>query len=481
MHHLHPKFFREFLSAISSDPPVENTLNNQGYRTVNEIITNPNHSLNNSVLPTEFTRSQISSATQNPFDTETAKLVNEQVGSAMDVDQDSSTSKAAWTYNNPRIYLPPTARQSSTSLEAGHSEQQMSPWFSQSRLRDTSVRYHEMEKQCRDLSRDNQNLQNQFCSLQKYKQELERRCHTLFNNNRILNNQLDSASTKNQSMIAKIEELRDTNVDLKQRYDELRRRYDKKVESYKELDKNYMDLVRPLQVSKDDHSTIYHRLEHIRVSIENLIQKARGEGSANLNKEAAINHFRKSKLLEGFPVEEASLESYHLNLYMESAVMTILIDRVFSRALRCIFRQSKEFEEISRWVEERDSKIAARWRQQLCILIAQDSDAMECRREREVKKAAMVLSNLVSRVYPKVDMSVKIKGLCYLTFELSFVMLGMESRIYPVSTPLGTPFDDTTMTTPQKSNPIGSVSLVIFPAFVDNNNSFYIKPKVWCF
>ncbi|KAF9118709.1 hypothetical protein BGW39_000933, partial [Mortierella sp. 14UC] len=205
----------------------------------------------------------------------------------------------------------------------------MPAWVSERRLRDTSVKYHEAVNQCQNLSRDNQRLQNQLSLVQKYKQDVEKQCQSLFNDNWRLHNQLGSALTRNQNMFAEIEQLRGANVDLKQQYDELRRRHDKKVESYKELDKNYMDLVRPLQVSDDDHSTIYSRLTHIRVSIESLIQKARGEGSANLDKEAAINHFRKSKLLEDVPVEEAILESYHLNLYMESAVMAILIDRFF--------------------------------------------------------------------------------------------------------------------------------------------------------
>ncbi|KAK3833261.1 MAG: hypothetical protein J3R72DRAFT_515014 [Linnemannia gamsii] len=295
-----------------------------------------------------------------------------------------------------------------------------------------------------------------------------------------LQDRLDYALTRSQRTLADLEQFKDINADLRRQYDELKRRYDKKVESYKELDKNYMDLVRPLHVSDDDHSTIYNRLMLIRGSIESLIQKAKGEGSANLNRDAAINHFRKSKHFQHFPVEEAILESYHLNLYMESAIMTILNDRWFSRALGCVFFLSKEFGTVNRWVGKRDSKIAMRWRQQLCMLLAQDSKIMERRREREVNKAMMVLSNLVSRVYPNVDMSIKIKDLCYHAFDLSFVMLGMESMIYPASTPLGMPFDDTTMTTPQKSNPNGTVSLVIFPSFKDDNNSFYFKPKVWC-
>ncbi|KAF9285634.1 hypothetical protein BGZ68_003679 [Mortierella alpina] len=306
---------------------------------------------------------------------------------------------------------------------------------------------------------------------------MEKHCRKLSDDNQRLRNQQSSDWARSQSALR---QLQDTNADLNREIDDWKRKYTKKVESYKELNKNYMDLVRPLHVSGDDYSSIYRRLMHIRASIETLVQKAKGNGSANLNKEAAIGHFRQSNLLENFPVKEPFLEPYHLNLYIESAIMTGLIDRFFNRSLGCVFDQSGEFEKISSWVNNRDSKIAARWRQQLCVLLVQDCNVMGCRREREVNEATMVLSDLLSRVYANTDMSVKIRELCFEAFDLSFTMFGMESLIHPASTPLGTPFDDTTMTTPQQSNPTGTVSLVIFPAFEDTN-AFSIKPKVWCF
>lgn len=454
--------------------------------------------------PTDFNRSQISNATLISFDTvglvngitkditkvdrgmsfynhcinryhqnfNTHKKVG-QVGRAMEVEQQPPTSNPAWIHRNPSIYVPSTARQDSTASEVSRAEPQMSAQIFQSRLDYTRLKRHEAEGQCQILYCENWKLRNQVNSAAAWQQDAQKHIWSL-------QNQLNSELAWKKDMLANLGQLQDTNADLKEQYDDLKRKYNKKVEIYKELDKTYMDLVRPLRVSGDDHSTIHSRLVHIRVSIESLVQKARGEGSANLNKEAAIDHFRESKLLEDFPVKEAILESYHLNLYMESAIMTALIDQLFNRALGCIFHQSKEFEEISEWVQERDSKIAARWRQQLCILIAQDVKAMECQRESEANEAVMILSHLVSRVYPNLDMSVKIRELCYKAFDLSFVMLGMESIIYPVSTPLGTLFDDTTMTTPQKSNPTGTVSLVIFPAFRNTDNTFNIKPKVWC-
>ncbi|KAG9063331.1 hypothetical protein KI688_004213 [Linnemannia hyalina] len=318
------------------------------------------------------------------------------------------------------------------------------------------------ERRCRTLFDQNQSLQNRLNSVQTREQQISSQCRNLYQDNCRLQGRLTAELAWKQGMSANLKQLEETNVDLERQYDGLKRRYDKKVQSYKELDKNYMDLVRPLRVSDDDHSTIYRRLMHIRVSIESLVQKARGEGSVNLNKQEAIDYFREFQLLEDFPVEEAILDPYHLNLCAESAIMTTLIVRFFNRPLACIFRHSKEYKKISRWVEKRDSKIAVRWRQQLCILIAHDPKGMERKREREVNEAATALSSLVSRVYPNLDMSIKIKELCYNSFNLSFDMFGMESVIYPVWTPPGTPFDDTTMTTPQKSNPTGTVSLLLY-------------------
>ncbi|KAG0308156.1 hypothetical protein BGZ98_008813 [Dissophora globulifera] len=291
-----------------------------------------------------------------------------------------------------------------------------------------------------------------------------------------LNSDLRITSKRNRDILKRNEQLEHVNTNLMQQYNDLQQKYDKKVESYKELDKNYMDLVRPVLVTTDDYSTIYNRLMLIRVTIENLVQKAKGNRSINLQQEAALDHFRDFGILQDFPIEETAIQPYHLNLCMESAIMAILIERLFTRPLECIFDQSEKFEDIRRWVDERDRKIASRWRQQLCILVSQDVDAMTRRKEEEVNTVAQALSDLVSKVYSNVDMSAKIKELCLNAFDLSFAMFGMESMIYPVSIPLGAAFEDENMTTPQNSNPTGSVTLVIFPAFQDDE-SFYFRPK----
>ncbi|KAG0311167.1 hypothetical protein BGZ99_010356 [Dissophora globulifera] len=295
-----------------------------------------------------------------------------------------------------------------------------------------------------------------------------------------LNNDMSILREQNRNIMEENGHLEHTNTDLLQQYDDLRHRYDRKVESFKELDKNYMDLVRPLLVTNDDPSTIYNRLMKIRVSIEHLVQKAKGDRSINLQREAALEHFRSSGLLQVFPVKESLLEPYHLNLYIESAIMMVLIHHLFVRPLGCHFDKYKEFQEIRVWMNRRDRKLAIRWRQQLCILVAQDGSAMAHGREEGVSEAARVIVDLISTVYSHEDMSAKIKELCYNTFDLSFAMFGMESMIFPMPIRLGIPFDNEVMTTPQKSNPEGSVSLVIFPAFQDADKNFYLKPKVWC-
>ncbi|KAG0308150.1 hypothetical protein BGZ98_008807 [Dissophora globulifera] len=210
-----------------------------------------------------------------------------------------------------------------------------------------------------------------------------------------LNNDMSIVMEWNRNIMSEKGQLEHDHADLLQQYNDLQHKYNKKVESYKELDKNYMDLVRPLLVTSDDPSTIYNGLMKIRVSIENLIQKSKGDRSINLQHKIVVGRFKKYGLLEVFP-EETHLDSYHLNLYMESEVMMVLIRRMFTRPLGYLLKQ---------------------------------------------------------------NMSAKIKELCYDTFDLSFAMFGMESMIYPVRISLGIPFDNENMTTPHKSNPAGSVSL----------------------
>ncbi|KAF8978268.1 hypothetical protein BGZ46_006650 [Entomortierella lignicola] len=304
--------------------------------------------------------------------------------------------------------------------------------------------------------------------------------HDLNQENNNLNQENKRLIRRNKDLMQERDVLAQQNSDLKHRENDLESKYNKKVESYKKLEKDYLDLVRPILPTDDDLSTIYRRLTDIRVSIENLVQKARGIRSANLNRNAAVYYFYNSGLLEGFPIAAEKLESYHLDLYMESAVMLTLINHIFYRPLECIFDQSQEFKGIYRWVDARDSKMATRWRQQLCVLVSQDTE-MKRKREEEVNRTMAALSSLVSTVYSNVDMSEKIKELCFNAFDLSFAMLGMEYMIYPVPTPLGTPFNQETMVTPQKSNPTGLVSMVIFPSFTDKRDVFKIQPKVWCY
>ncbi|CAO3568846.1 unnamed protein product [Mortierella alpina] len=480
-HSLSYRLFRSFRQISSPASSVENA---QLFSNAREnAVTQEQASAANRApsMATCFDRPQELGAIISPLTNYSLEPVNgaiRQVGSLMEVDQEHPPHDPAWTtrYHLPRLFDVTTGnRKTNKHFRKLYEDNQRL----ENQLRYALAQKQEKDVYCLGLLSDKQRLESQLGCTLVQNQELEEHCRTLFQHNQTLESHMKCALAQNQDRTVELERLQDTYADLTRQNDDLKRRYTKKAESYKELDRNYMDLVRPLHVTSDNYSTICSRLVHIKVSIETLIQKAKGIGSANLKKEVVIEHLRDSNLLEDFPVEESLLEPYHLNLCMESAIMTELINRFFNKPLGYIFDHDEEFEKIRRWVDSRDTKTAARWRQQLCVLVAQDSDAMQCRRERKINEAAMVLMSLVSRVYTNVDMSVKIRELCCNSFDLSFAMFGMEAIIQPVSTPLGTLFDDKTMTTPQKSNPTGTVSLVIFPAFQDKI-AFNMKPKVWC-
>ncbi|KAF9346100.1 hypothetical protein BGX26_002409 [Mortierella sp. AD094] len=224
-----------------------------------------------------------------------------------------------------------------------------------------------------------------------------------------------------------------------------------------------MDLVRSIQVTGDDNSTIFQRLKTVRTTNEALIQKAKGDRSANLNRKAAIDHFKSSGLLHRLPVQEADLEPYYLTLYMESVIMSTLIEKFFVRPLGCIYDMYKGLVE-----------------QQLCT-VASQCPAEKSHKELEVIKiAANLITVLVAKVYLNVDVWAKLNELCTDASDLSIAVFGMESQIYPIPILLDAPFDDETVNTPQRSNPDGKVSLAISPAFADKNCVFKMKPKDRC-
>ncbi|KAF9987742.1 hypothetical protein BGZ65_002121 [Modicella reniformis] len=253
----------------------------------------------------------------------------------------------------------------------------------------------------------------------------------------------------------------------------------KRERDYEIMAKNYMDHVRLIRATDDDHSTIIDRLTQLKAAIEHLIRKVQGTRSVNLNRAAAIEHFKDSGLLYSFPVDEENLEAFHLNLYMESVVMNMLVASFFNKPLCCIFDYNKGFKEIYDWMYERNDKLAIRWRQQLCVMLTQDPET-KTRQEVHVSSTANALTKLISEVYSGSNEVVRIRDFCSKAFDLAVAMSGQDSVISPVSIDLDTPFDEENMAPALKNNPDGKVALVIFPAFRDTRAAFNMRPKVWC-
>ncbi|GJJ71576.1 P-type Cu+ transporter [Entomortierella parvispora] len=247
--------------------------------------------------------------------------------------------------------------------------------------------------------------------------------------------------------------------ELEHNHNELKRKHETVLRKYEDLDRKYMDIARSLQVTGDDRSTINKQLEAIYSAIETMVIRLRGKASVNLNRAVAIEQLRDFGLLQDFPIQEDQLESFHLNLLMECALMCTLSNHLFSRPLQCIFDGSQEFETICELVEQRGSKASDRWRQELCILIAQDGEGMAHRKEIEVSNVKAELEHWVSSVYGNVDAAItnKIQELCSSAFDLSYALLGMESRVYPVWPDIGSQFNNNEMKKSTRSNPEGLV------------------------
>ncbi|CAO3573418.1 unnamed protein product [Mortierella alpina] len=294
-----------------------------------------------------------------------------------------------------------------------------------------------------------------------------------------LQTHLEDTLNEKQSVDDELNRTRGAYHDLNRHFMDIQQKLAKRESDYEVMSKNYLEHVRLIRPTDDDHSTIMDRLTQLKASIEHLIRKAQGGRSVNLQKDVAIEHLKSKGLLEGFPVPEDKLESFHLNLFMESVVMSTLVSHFFDKALCCVFDYNKGFKEIYDWMFSRNEKMAVRFRQQLCVMVTQDPDT-KVRQEEHVNTTATALSELLSSVYANTNELAKVRDLCNKAFELAIAMTGLESVISPVTIPLGTPFDEDTMGTSLKSNPEGKVALVIFPAFRDKECAFDVRPKVWC-
>lgn len=266
---------------------------------------------------------------------------------------------------------------------------------------------------------------------------------------------------------------------VKEKHD-LQAKLDARERDYQTMSKNYLEHVRLIRATDDDHSTIIDRLTQLKTFIEQMIRKAQGSRSCNLNRTAAIDYLKSYGLLETFPVAEKNLEPFHINLFMESIVMNILVTRFFDQPLCCVFEYNKGFQQIYDWMNSRNHSQAVRWRQQLCLMLTQDPEIRN-RQEKEVVVIAEALTELITNVYNSSNEGLKIRDICNRAFDLSVAMTGIDSVIKPFTPPLNTPFDDEYMKSSLKSNPEGKIALVIFPAFKDQEENFNIGPKVWCY
>ncbi|KAF9427820.1 hypothetical protein BGZ76_002175 [Entomortierella beljakovae] len=294
------------------------------------------------------------------------------------------------------------------------------------------------------------------------------------------NREILDLESNNSQLQATVLELQRQKQDLLRHRQDLEQKLEKKEKDYNVMSKNYLDHVRMIRATDDDHSTILDKLNNLKVSIEHLVRKIQGTKSANLNKAVAIDQFNSSGLLGEIPSTVNLTEPFLLNLYMESVIMSKLVTNFFDKPLSCVFDYNSGFKDIYEWMFPRNHSLAVRWRQQLCVMLTQDPEA-KVRQEQLVTRTTNELVETISKIYSNFNEAAKIREICCKSFELSVAMAALETVISPAQIQPDARFDEETMTASNKSNMEGRVGLIIFPAFKDHDGGFYVKPKVWCY
>lgn len=166
----------------------------------------------------------------------------------------------------------------------------------------------------------------------------------------------------------------------------------KREKEMDDLRSQYLNDVRQIRATDDDHSTIEQRIRMLNASILQLTKSSAGDRSVNLNVDA-VHSVVKKKYLFG------NTQPYLLNMFLEKYIMDSLLEEVFNKPFYVGFSLAKEVGLIHSWMNENNfSDQAVRFRQQLCYLSAK-CPATQTHAAEEASRIAKVFDAKLEKLY----------------------------------------------------------------------------------
>ncbi|KAF9322357.1 hypothetical protein BG003_000028 [Podila horticola] len=247
----------------------------------------------------------------------------------------------------------------------------------------------------------------------------------------------------------------------------------KREKEMDDLRSKYLNDVRQIRATDDDHSTIEQRVRVLQAAILQLTKSSSGDRAVNLNIEEAQSLVKKK-------YKFGNSQPYILNMFLEKYIMDSLIEEVFHRPFYVGFSLAPEFAAIHQWMTENSfGDQAVRFRQQMCFMSAKSPVAQQFA-SQEAVRIAKTFETKLERLYNNWTGQQKVLDLVTKAIELSLTMRSQNAEIVAQVIPSETEFDAEKMVPAHKSKEGGKVKVCVMPCFIDTNGVIVGKAKVFC-
>ncbi|KAF9998710.1 hypothetical protein BGZ79_007616 [Entomortierella chlamydospora] len=240
-----------------------------------------------------------------------------------------------------------------------------------------------------------------------------------------------------------------------------------------DLRSKYLNDVRQIRATDDDHSTIEQRVRMLQAAILQLTKSSAGDRAVNLNIEEAQQLVKKR-------YKFGNAQPYILNMFLEKYIMDTLLEEVFNCPFYVGYSLAKEYASIHNWmIENNFADQAVRFRQQLCFISAK-SPVVQAHAVEEATRIAKGFEGKLERLYNNWTGHQKVLDLVTKAIELSLTMRSQHSEITAQLIPAESAFDAEKMVPAHKSKEGGKVKVCVIPCFIDTNGVVVGKAKVFC-
>ncbi|KAG0001962.1 hypothetical protein BGZ80_006043 [Entomortierella chlamydospora] len=248
----------------------------------------------------------------------------------------------------------------------------------------------------------------------------------------------------------------------------------KREKEMDDLRSKYLNDVRQIRATDDDHSTIEQRVRMLQAAILQLTKSSSGDRAVNLNTEEAQALVKKR-------YKFGNSQPYILNMFLEKYIMDTLLEEVFNGPPFYVgFELSKEYGAIHKWMSDNNFQDqAVRFRQQLCFLSAKSPVAQEFANQEAIRISKGFEAKL-ERLYNNWTGHQKVLDLVTKAIDLSLTMRSQNAEIIAQVIPNETDFDAEKMVPAHKSKEGGKVKVCVMPCFIDTNGVVVGKAKVFC-